>query len=1326
MESGDEGSDYDANMGGLGSPALKIHAIVASLRDTIRAQQLQTAAANKKGDGKHPASEREPTPTEYFAAIMAVFRGAEVDFVPEFLQILAAVTPKCNATVVQSQFSYLSSSLLAIMQSYKDDASVLRNCLDVLGAVCCHQETTDGFWAKADHLRVVSAVLAFVDDARTVVRRECADQIKRIATLHKSRQCKSLRQYVADFCGEVLKACTRSSYKRPLFVLMFLEPVIGSLLDSDAAKLANIAIGLVECEQPVVTAAAYRVVDCMFQSPTVSLSRAQAAGLLQAVMGQLGASVDMEANTFYFSIVASAVLYMQRAHPDAVNSGLISKVLSCFVHGCESDFTQVHIAVANGIKRIINTLLPRSALMENAFSVVNGVLVKKGGASGEGGISAAGISLTKSVAKDMEQFLHMGLQKSWTYSLDGVRFFFEQLAISIPLSARKDARFIEIVAPLIKAMAGIVSLIAGGLITVSQGADTALEDVLVSAMSCLGGPSNFLAVIAPSDAPASRTMALILALHQNISWLPRFFDKNIKNIVCSLDDFATNFVPVIEFLRSKEAKGLQLFSGMPQQRVFQIIEALETNVCALFAQYTSNHDARDIGTGFPKVIGIITSTFNAYIQNKDDLSAIKSRTVHGIQDICLSLLLGMGNAARCIHAQLEDANPEMLQTSVLSQHSQTVIPLYVTFLEACEIHDKLFRAAIQALEAWAVLAPQQLLSSVAKKLLQLLLMSSGNRGSESTDDGAAAAKWMSIILSLLPRLNAAMVQLLYRTIKPLLSVNESVTIQKRSYHVLRGILANRPKELFSFESPMAVLSVLGESFLIAHVSARHMRLECMETVIRAMEQQAVDADYSQACSIVLGETLISQKDSNRKCRIAAVSLLRCLIQRVPSGDFFFALCSAVAGETPSMRSSAINGIVMLLLERRASDPTLVDKIISIIPTISVLLRENNTEETRSILSLYRAVVSAAPIPTLTPILGSILHNTLVGTGELKTKFMNKAKKIVRKALNRLGLDIVQPLIPQSDSGLLMYLDRLSRRHDRKKRGAKSVGGKSQRGSVVDMNDGEDSDAGDDSASDGDSESIYTDIGTQGQAKTRMTEKSAVDEMTMIVNRKLAEQRNASATDYRLGARAKADFASSKDFGRHGNSSGFVPMSLDDLMEDQTPRGSVGMSHSSGAKKTGKRGRGEEESTHSATARVDPKVKEQYSVRVDDSGMLVVEENEDDMEVEHQSEDGNAAADLMTKRIKVEASESNKPQRPAPKAPGEEYKAKNAGGDVWKKGMLEPHAYVPLDGRMLTKKNTDNAVTHFGQLMKNNRDSNGRHEKNISRSQRRAKLKHSMK
>jgi ribosomal RNA-processing protein 12 len=56
-----------------------------------------------------------------------------------------------------------------------------------------------------------------------------------------------------------------------------------------------------------------------------------------------------------------------------------------------------------------------------------------------------------------------------------------------------------------------------------------------------------------------------------------------------------------------------------------------------------------------------------------------------------------------------------------------------------------------------------------------------------------------------------------------------------------------------------------------------------------------------------------------------------------------------------------------------------------------------------------------------------------------------------------------------------------------------------------------------------------------------------------------------------------------------------------------------------------------------------------------------------------------------------------------KEPGAEYRAKKAGGDVWKKGVpLQPHAYIPLDPRLLSKKHHDQAVQHFAVVVDSNK------------------------
>lgn len=76
----------------------------------------------------------------------------------------------------------------------------------------------------------------------------------------------------------------------------------------------------------------------------------------------------------------------------------------------------------------------------------------------------------------------------------------------------------------------------------------------------------------------------------------------------------------------------------------------------------------------------------------------------------------------------------------------------------------------------------------------------------------------------------------------------------------------------------------------------------------------------------------------------------------------------------------------------------------------------------------------------------------------------------------------------------------------------------------------------------------------------------------------------------------------------------------------------------------------------------------------------------------------AAAQSHWRQQKKDAKEAAQRRKFNLRDPGAEYRAKNAGGDVWKKGALQPHAYIPLDPRLLSKKHKAVAVEHFGQVV----------------------------
>lgn len=201
----------------------------------------------------------------------------------------------------------------------------------------------------------------------------------------------------------------------------------------------------------------------------------------------------------------------------------------------------------------------------------------------------------------------------------------------------------------------------------------------------------------------------------------------------------------------------------------------------------------------------------------------------------------------------------------------------------------------------------------------------------------------------------------------------------------------------------------------------------------------------------------------------------------------------------------------------------------------------------------------------------------------------------------------------------------------------------------------------------------------------------------------------SRADYRVeGRRTRAVKATS------ALAESTLPSSLDDLMNDDvSPAGQYGrerdvMDGNSKGTKGSNHANHRTQGKHMIGGNGPADEDEEYSVVVAANGTVVIREKAMTCKVEgaaaasdaskKRGRDDDAPVVEMEQKRPVEAKE--KKRRLNLKEPGIEYKAKKAGGDVWKKGQLEPHAFIPLDARMFTKRYRQEALDHFGKVIKN--------------------------
>lgn len=101
----------------------------------------------------------------------------------------------------------------------------------------------------------------------------------------------------------------------------------------------------------------------------------------------------------------------------------------------------------------------------------------------------------------------------------------------------------------------------------------------------------------------------------------------------------------------------------------------------------------------------------------------------------------------------------------------------------------------------------------------------------------------------------------------------------------------------------------------------------------------------------------------------------------------------------------------------------------------------------------------------------------------------------------------------------------------------------------------------------------------------------------------------------------------------------------------------------------------------------------------DGRIIIPDDNETTTEMtDKEADEETLREDLMKEMQKMGMKTAGKRKRDDNGGAGKEYKAKKAGGDVKKKGAFEPYAYIPLDPKLMAKRNKRQAVKRYSSVV----------------------------
>ncbi|CAI0387632.1 unnamed protein product [Linum tenue] len=512
-----------------------------------------------------------------------------------------------------------------------------------------------------------------------------------------------------------------------------------------------------------------------------------------------------------------------------------------------------------------------------------------------------------------------------------------------------------------------------------------------------------------------------------------------------------------------------------------------------------------------------------------------------------------------------------------------------------------------------------------------------------------------------PGLKEEEVDVLFNAVQPALKDTEG-SVQKKAYKVLSRILQNGflSSRLDTLHGTMIELQPH------CHFSATRHRLDCLQHVIAHVSKQDFDQRRLDILSSFLPEIVLALKEANGKTRNRAYDLLvqiarafgdeECGGKREYMYQFFNMVAGGLAGKTPHAVSAAVRGLARLAYEF----PGLISSVYQLLPTTFVLLQKKNREIVKATLGLLKALVKKSLADELQMHLGSIIEG-LMGWQDDTSKSHSKAKVkgILEMLVGKCGLDAVKRVMPEEHMKLLTNIRKTKDRREKKLLASKSETRSHLSGATTTSG-----------LSRWNHTRIFSDSGDEG------TEDIDVDMKTVV---------SGGRSKALSLLKSKASTLRSKR--RKHISDKSLPEDLFNQLEDE-PLDLL-----------------DKNKTRASLRRSSELGKRKYEVdddepEIDPEGRLIInDEGENPRKVRNSSavEDPDAKSEAGGSRLSRTTQKRRKTSSEGRgwAYTGNEYANKKAGGDVKRKGKLEPYAYWPLDRKMMSRRPEHRAAARRG-------------------------------
>ncbi|KAK4876177.1 hypothetical protein RN001_012599 [Aquatica leii] len=720
------------------------------------------------------------------------------------------------------------------------------------------------------------------------------------------------------------------------------------------------------------------------------------------------------------------------------------------------------------------------------------------------------------------------------------------------------------------------------------------------------------------------------------SWLLPVLKENIKS--ATLDYWIKTILPLATFCHQHSVQLASRNEGINAH----VYELLHIQLWSLLPSFCNKAaDIKESFKGIAKILGVGISEH---------------------KDLRLSI---MASLRKLIVYSKENENKEDL--AEIARFDKNYLPilfnLYTTKAKDGEEEGHRL-AALETIKVFLTVSKPELVQQLFDSALERL------QGTEGVDADSLYLKEaiMDLIRELVPYQNHESIEKLYlSSVKPIPKMTNKKE-QQKAFRLLEEIFESESVGCKTFfkNNRKQIQKLLVKTLASTAITNKSSRLRCLNYLIKA---QPVLTHESSLIRSVVPEAVLCCKDINGKCRAAAFAILNTIGETLASHnqlqDYLNMIIAGLVGTTQIM-SATILALSSILYN--FSGALGRENIEFLLENVGNVMSTPTREVVGACLSFIKMYCTSLPSPVVAASLPFLVKSICSMTDDCKRNFRIKVRDILDRLVRKYGCDAIIPHVPTTDTVMFKRLRNLRKLNARKKRQKESKNGesesedefavKSKPKSIEEI-------LADSDIEDSDVEETPQKGKKQKSAWIKEDADTIVDfNDSTIVNKITATKPHSNAAETIKKQNKNRGFKTAAD-GR------LIIADIDTHDDSDTDKG---------------------------------KLKKFDKLKLDDS------DSDDDVDTAEtvsnkkrkRSEMGSVKSgfsSIQTSNYKAGGSGIHRPVNKKTKVAGSEYKSKKAGGDVKKKGKLDPYMYLPLQRNLLNKRKKAKITGQFKNIQK---------------------------